>query len=210
MTRLPTAPCAGCGKLMHHTRGSLPVGQMTCHDCRAERRKNQACQVCGATFTVEKLGPRARRTCSPPCRAVLLRRVHVGGHFTPTARACRDCGTSTTRSPNSAAGPLCDDCRKKRRRAHNRRKNVARRGAAIVGRQMSIEELCERDGYRCHLCRRRVNLRLRSPHPRSATFDHLVPVSAGGTDDPANLALAHRDCNTRRGARGTVQLALIG
>jgi 5-methylcytosine-specific restriction endonuclease McrA len=75
---------------------------------------------------------------------------------------------------------------------------------------MSIEELCQRDGFRCHLCRRRVNPNLRAPHPRSATFDHLMPVSAGGNDDPANLALAHFGCNSSRGARGTVQLALIG
>ena len=32
-----------------------------------------------------------------------------------------------------------------------------------------------------------------------ATFDHVQPVSHGGTWDEENLRLAHRDCNERRG-----------
>lgn len=32
-----------------------------------------------------------------------------------------------------------------------------------------------------------------------ATFDHIIPVRAGGTWEPANLLLAHQDCNARRG-----------
>lgn len=75
---------------------------------------------------------------------------------------------------------------------------------------MSIHELGARDGWRCHLCRRRVSPRLRSPHRMSATFDHLVPVTDGGTDEPENLRLAHLTCNSSRGKRGTVQLLLVG
>jgi 5-methylcytosine-specific restriction endonuclease McrA len=44
----------------------------------------------------------------------------------------------------------------------------------------------------------------------SATFDHLIPVSDGGTDAPVNLRLAHLSCNSRRGAGGVVQLLLVG
>jgi 5-methylcytosine-specific restriction endonuclease McrA len=75
---------------------------------------------------------------------------------------------------------------------------------------MSIAELGLRDGWRCHLCRKSVDRRLRAPHPRSATFDHLNPVSHGGDDAPENLALAHWSCNSRRGAGGVVQLLLVG
>ena len=39
----------------------------------------------------------------------------------------------------------------------------------------------------------------RPPAGLRPTFDHLVPRSAGGTDDPANLHLACRACNLRRG-----------
>lgn len=75
---------------------------------------------------------------------------------------------------------------------------------------MTLAELGERDGWRCHLCRLRVDRTLTSPHPMSGTFDHLIPVADGGTDAPINLALAHRHCNTRRGRRGLAQLLLVG
>jgi 5-methylcytosine-specific restriction endonuclease McrA len=32
------------------------------------------------------------------------------------------------------------------------------------------------------------------------TFDHIRPRLKGGTDDPANLQLAHADCNWRKGS----------
>jgi 5-methylcytosine-specific restriction endonuclease McrA len=97
-----------------------------------------------------------------------------------------------------------------RERAYWRQKNARRRGAQVDGLMMTIEQLGVRDGWRCHLCRLRVRWNLVSPHPMSATFDHLIPISDGGTDAPENLALAHRFCNSSRGAGGVVQLALLG
>ncbi|HEX6968098.1 MAG TPA: HNH endonuclease [Micromonosporaceae bacterium] len=91
---------------------------------------------------------------------------------------------------------------------HYQRKNLKRRAGGT--RIMSIQELAERDRWRCHLCRRRVSRTLRYPHPRAASRDHLVPVVDGGTNDPANLALAHWDCNVRRRTGGSVQLQLVG
>jgi 5-methylcytosine-specific restriction endonuclease McrA len=34
-----------------------------------------------------------------------------------------------------------------------------------------------------------------------ASYDHVVPTSLGGTDEPENLKMAHLLCNTRRGNR---------
>lgn len=126
----------------------------------------------------------------------------------PKERPCADCGVAVL--TRSKALVLCAEHKAERRRAHYRRKNVARRGAAIIGPAMSIEQLGERDGWRCHLCTRRVNRALGYAHAMSPTFDHLTPVSYGGTDAPENLRLAHRVCNTRRGNRGSVQLLLVG
>ena len=36
---------------------------------------------------------------------------------------------------------------------------------------------------------------------RRPTFDHIVPLAAGGPDNPDNLQLAHADCNKRKGRR---------
>jgi hypothetical protein len=67
-----------------------------------------------------------------------------------------------------------------------------------------------RDGERCHLCRGALDFRLPWPAPLSVEIDHLVPFSVSGDDDDANLALAHRLCNMRRGTGGEVQLRLVG
>lgn len=41
---------------------------------------------------------------------------------------------------------------------------------------------------RCHLC----------GGPGADTLDHVVPLTAGGTNQPSNLRPAHRACNVRK------------
>lgn len=180
------------------------------------------CASCGREFNPTVIsGGRpsfVRRTCSSACaRAAVIVGVKAGNAASVKARSgkpqklrlvpCPSCGTvvETRGAPKS-----CPACRVGTMRSHWRRKNAQRRGAAIIGRRMTIAELGERDGWRCHLCRRKVDARRVSPHPLSATFDHLIPIADGGTDEPANLRLAHRRCNTRRGTGGIVQLLLVG
>lgn len=59
---------------------------------------------------------------------------------------------------------------------------------------------------KCHLCGKPMLPEV-SQHPHSATFDHLVPASQGGTRATSNLKLAHRHCNH---ARGNKPLGLLG
>jgi 5-methylcytosine-specific restriction endonuclease McrA len=85
------------------------------------------------------------------------------------------------------------------------------RGAAIEVERYTTQEIAERDNWTCHLCKRKVTKRqLPHAHPRSATIDHLVPVSAGGDDVRANVALAHWSCNAARSDTGAAQLRLMG
>ncbi|WP_227979969.1 HNH endonuclease [Nocardia spumae] len=68
-----------------------------------------------------------------------------------------------------------------------------------------------RDGYRCHICRRNTDRSKVVPHPKAPTIDHLIPLSLGGTHEPANVATACFLCNSRKGAIGAGdQLALLG
>jgi 5-methylcytosine-specific restriction endonuclease McrA len=72
-------------------------------------------------------------------------------------------------------------------------------------------EIMERDRWRCGICRRRIGKSFKWPHPRSASVDHIVPISEGGEDAAANKRAAHLGCNTGRCNRGGgEQLALIG
>lgn len=203
MTRKPDTRCAGtCGKLLWGGRGALPPGQRMCRPCRVSVPRldiTRSCEACGSTFTVRHRAIPSR-ACSVACGAKL--RQYSSG-------PCVDCGQQTERQATQE-GRLCVACALDRRRAYFRAKNAVRRGVPRPSRRLSIIELGTRDAWKCHLCRRRVDPRFRSPHPKSPTFDHLVPVADGGNDEPENLRLAHRDCNVRRGTRGAVQLLLVG
>ncbi|WP_373738289.1 HNH endonuclease [Jeotgalibaca porci] len=51
----------------------------------------------------------------------------------------------------------------------------------------------------CGICGHLVDFTLKSPHPMSASIDHIVPVSKNGhPSDMSNLQLAHRACNRQK------------
>lgn len=67
---------------------------------------------------------------------------------------------------------------------------MARRRLPVRLRQRIIE----RDGLTCGLCGGSVER-------DDVHIDHILPVAHGGTDDPANLQVAHSSCNMAKGAR---------
>lgn len=156
-----------------------------------------------------------KRFCSNPCKEYAL-----GNQRTAADRCdlkwmtCSRCGCWSSSRPHQTPAPfLCRPCsasgERENRRRKNRKRHLAIQGTGGPVGMYTLAEVAQRDGGICHLCRRRVDLSLSGRHPAGPTIDHLVPVSAGGTDDPKNVALAHRSCNVRRGARGQVQLRLI-
>lgn len=70
-----------------------------------------------------------------------------------------------------------------------------------------LRRIAERDQWTCHLCQRPVPDYVQGP--LCPTLDHLIPVSLGGSDALANLALAHWWCNNRRGNRPPPSFTLI-
>ena len=67
-------------------------------------------------------------------------------------------------------------------------------------RGLNITKLMARDGDRCAICREPLNRKIKDRYdPFYVTFDHRVPVSAGGLSTLDNLQLAHRFCNQERG-----------
>lgn len=69
----------------------------------------------------------------------------------------------------------------------------------------------ERDGWRCGICRKRVNNSIPWPKPLSPSLDHIVPLSQGGQHTYANSRISHLGCNMQRSNQGgDEQLALIG
>lgn len=66
----------------------------------------------------------------------------------------------------------------------------------------TARQLADRDGACCSLCGGIVDMTLkRADSLMCPSVDHIIPRSLGGTNDPANLALAHLLCNIRKSNR---------
>ena len=55
-----------------------------------------------------------------------------------------------------------------------------------------------RDGWICQICHFKVNKNLRRPDVMSASLDHIIPLSKGGTHTYSNVQLAHFTCNMKK------------
>jgi 5-methylcytosine-specific restriction endonuclease McrA len=91
---------------------------------------------------------------------------------------------------------------------HTRRRR-ARKKTAVVEKFTSVE-IFVRDGYRCHICRKKCTATAVVPAPLAPTIDHLIPLACGGEHTRANVATACFHCNSVKGDRGGgEQLAVI-
>lgn len=203
MPRNPTVPCAGCGKLLWPGSGSLPPGQATCRECRAAQPKHGLtrynkygcrCDICRLAKNVNELAYYHRtKTYSPE-------------------RECRSCGASfiTDWHTRWSCSEVCAVSLRRRKQSDRR----ARLRNAFV-ETVDPRSIFERDGWRCHICRRKLRSTTKFPHPRAATIDHLVPLASAwgerGSHELANVKTACYACNTTKGNRGgNEQLLLIG
>jgi len=93
-------------------------------------------------------------------------------------------------------------------RAYDRKRRALEMGAYRETYQDI--HIYERDGWKCGICGRKINKRLKHPHPYSKSIDHIVALSMGGVDAPINLQPAHLRCNLSKQAGSGGQLLLIG
>lgn len=189
----PARHCA-CGTLIQRRRA------IRCRRCSdIARRRPRSARLCRADCG-QPAAPR-HHYCSDACRIRLgpSSARHQGLLATTRELACARCSTPfTTRKPNRLyCSKLCSR-RSTRRPKELRSRSRFRQPTTPV--RLSRLRIYERDEWRCWLCDGAVNPELRWPDPRSASLDHVVPLSRGGADDESNLRLAHLDCNAARGA----------
>lgn len=216
MPRVPNVPCAGgCGRILWSGSSSLPEGQATCRSCRRNPRRpldplGRCCRSCG-----ERLLVGLSKYCSKQCA--------LGGRRGPESE-CPVCGRTFKSWNAGRVGACCSrSCHSKQTNAarprrgpdpHANKKRLAIKRARKLGAFVEAVDpnvVFERDRWRCHLCHQRVSSRAKWPDPRSASLDHVVPLSRGGEHSYANVATAHLGCNVSKGNRGGgEQLALIG
>lgn len=127
------------------------------------------------------------------------------------ALPCRDCGAIFVRLSKYPTA-YCDACQgqrvSERRRRGKDRRRALRREAFVA--PVYRRKVYERDGWRCHLCGKKVNRNADVPHPMAPTLDHVIPLARGGTHEPVNCRTAHFICNSMKSdGGGGEQLLLI-
>lgn len=213
--------CKNCGREFApaHARGRTAVHcSAACRsawaDARKSERAHEAARVpkreCMHPACSNMVGFHRSKFCSRNCSVMFKRQMQspygFGDRCAIWIDPCPWCGSLVTR--NFRSRPiLCADCKVESKRRINAKKNLQRRasGELLVG----VRDLALRDGDRCHLCSKRIDMALPGTDRDGPTIDHLIPVSHGGSNDSLNLALAHRKCNMARGNRGPAQLRLV-
>jgi 5-methylcytosine-specific restriction endonuclease McrA len=207
----PDAPCAGgCGKLLYLGTGSLPSGLATCQTCRRAGRAPQAAyRFRGEGSRVASAATLPCPVCGEPFRPKRTNRAT--GHVETCGRSCgRTLGNWRRYGSDTS---LDRDGARASRRAKDRARCAARRARLRFDFVEMVDPIrvFDRDGWRCHLCHRKVDKRLDGRHRMGPTLDHLIPIADGGEHSYANTALAHRACNSRKGVKAAnTQLALVG
>ncbi len=124
---------------------------------------------------------------------------------------CKECGkvfSHADRMSNSYCSVKCS--KKHNNRIKSRQRDARKRGN---GKSESIDliKLYKRDKGYCYLCNGLCDLE--DYEYRENTFiagndypsiDHVIPLSIGGEDTWENVKLAHRSCNSRKGARKAI------
>lgn len=100
--------------------------------------------------------------------------------------------------------------------AHRRTRNYRRRAgdtAPLRPRKqplVNLADIAKRDGYKCGICGKPVDMKRKHPDPGFPSLDHIAPLSAGGDAlDPSNLRLTHLRCNVTLRDKGSSQLRLM-
>ena len=188
--------CDECGGKCWKSDKPAADGRSLCRTCRprgprtgcgtvASYRRGCRCEGCRGANTAECKAQRDARKA----RGLLAQKRRTDREY---------------RKPESY--PDCVVCGKAVLNGHVRSDAPMHNACRPVGRQIAITKaerrrIYERDGFVCQLCDGPVDPMLPWTDRWSATLDHIVPYSLGGPDDPENLRLAHRSCNSRRGVK---------
>lgn len=182
------------------TRPQNPCANPYCDNVVADFKLKRYCSkdCCHVVHQVRRYGEHAGEYAAIRLGQLIASRVY----FWP----CIDCGQIVCTRSRVRSKIVCVECRKVRLRAVNARKNHNRRAAGKL--TMSVYDIAGRDGRRCNICRRKVDMQLSGNAKWGPTIDHILPVSFGGTNEPSNLALTHRACNVARKNRTPAQMLL--
>lgn len=152
---------------------------------------------CGKQFTTSVGG---NKCCSLECRWKLRKTdncEHCGMEYVPM-KGQRMCSLACRKASKKESRIASRKLRKQKGLNHRKHRERARR-YGVPYETIMLSKVLERDGPTCMLCGSPTNLTARVPHPRSATLDHVIPMSKGGAHLYSNVQIAHFICNSKRG-----------
>lgn len=161
--------CPDCGR-------HLPVGGQTCKACGIARRDAH-----------QRSLNRRKRLMAQVIKSAAG--VSANPRWPWVQGTCAECGLAFTRR-----GMVSAYCSKTCSRPERRATRRARKRDAFVS-IVYRARIFERDKWHCQLCRKKVNRNAVVPHPKAPVLDHILPLSQGGTHEPANVQLACFMCN---------------
>lgn len=141
-------------------------------------------------------------------------RVKRWGDPLALQRTCIQCGV-VFHTETSAS--LCSNaCRKVSLNAPEKRltkraywhRYYALKVGSSVG-PVDYRAVLERCGWVCQICMEPIDPGLKHPDPRSASIDHITPLSKGGPHVDENLQAAHYGCNSRKGNRWSAPVDIL-
>src|SRR5262245_20111594 len=161
MARIPSIPCVTCGKLCHRSKRADGSYYPEGH--------TQMCWECRRTAHA-----RICETCDQP---FIARKINSKGTL---RRYCSNqCHGIAMRKPESEKTPL-QPTADEARAFH----------LGVKYEPVNRELVYKRDKWRCGICHKKVNPKLKAPHPMRKSLDHIIPMSRGGDHTYANVQLA--------------------
>lgn len=223
--------CQGCGELFKAKK--LDRNRFCSRECHWEyRRANPAnppkspslicCRACGREFEQKY----DSLLCSEECRKADARtkeRERKASQIIFKPRLCKECKQEFTPEYGTKRRVFCSAlCARRAKQKlkndgnHNgRARKVLQANFGHSWRNyyepIDALKIFNRDGWRCHLCKRKTPKKLRGTiEDRAPELDHIVPLSRGGSHMVDNVACACRKCNIAKSDRIIGQLRLIG
>lgn len=193
---LPDQTCPQCRELIPRQSGQgrpRKYCSVSCHDSAKRPREKlpdlRSCNRCAAMFSRSDRGQNAK-FCSTECKNAMRRKGR------PVSN-CEMCGVEVI--SRSRPARWCGDCRvnysdwQRGRRSGGSRRRVRRFG--VDREPINNMMVFERDGWICGICALPVDQTLKWPDPMSATLDHKIPLSKGGSHTYRNVQCSHARCN---------------
>jgi 5-methylcytosine-specific restriction endonuclease McrA len=157
------------------------------------------------------------KRCSRGGYVKALTEFYPRGPDDPRPRArCKTCLAEVAQEHWKNGGPerraawLAIPGNRDRQRAWLRNTLASRRAqeVATATEPIDVAAVFDRDGWVCGICWQDVDPALQHPDPHSASLDHILPLSRGGSHTLDNVQLAHLGCNAAKGAKTNERLPL--